>query len=452
VTSTGITIAAVDAGWLLDSRATPTIEVTITLSDGSRHRAMAPAGASTGSHESAELRDLGDPRWRGRGVGAAIAAAREIAGPALAGLPPDDQAALDARLVEADGTARRDRLGANAMVAASVAVARAGAAVTGRELWQHLGDGRRPLLPVPMVNILSGHLHAAGGMGIQDVLVIPAGAGSTGEALEWVHDVYHATGDLLRARGASVLVGDEGGYGAPAPSAGPVGALVSGSASGEAIALVTEAIAATGRRAPDEVGIALDVAATHLVRADGSYDLDGRRYTREGLAGLLAGWAEDFPVLSVEDPFGEDDWAAWQDFARRCPGLQLVGDDLIATHLDRLHRAARDGAANTVLTKVNQIGTVTEALTVADEAARLGMRAVISARSGETEDDWLADLAVASGAGQIKVGSVARSERLAKYNRLLRIERSAQAPPYAGLLPFSPPDQGTASREPGSRS
>jgi enolase len=260
-----------------------------------------------------------------------------------------------------------------------------------------------------------------------------------------VHDVYHATGDLLRARGASVLVGDEGGYGAPAPSVGPA-------ASGEAIALVTEAIAATGRRAPDEVGIALDVAATHLIGADGSYDLDGRRYAREELAGLLAGWAEAFPVLSVEDPFGEDDWVAWQDFARRCPGLQLVGDDLIATHLDRLHRAARDRAANAVLTKVNQIGTVTEALTVADEAATLGMRAVISARSGETEDDWLADLAVASGAGQIKVGSVARSERLAKYNRLLRIERSAQAPPYAGLLPFSPPDQGAQHREPGSRS
>jgi enolase len=435
-----ITIAEVDAGWLLDSRATPTIEVTITLTDGSRHRAMAPAGASTGSHESAELRDLGDPRWRGRGVGAAIAAAREIAGPALAGLAPDDQAGLDARLIEADGTARRNRLGANTMVAASVAAARAGAAVTSQELWQHLGDGRRPLLPVPMVNILSGNLHAAGGMGIQDVLVIPAGAGSTGEALEWVHDVYHATGDLLRARGASVLVGDEGGYGAPTLD------------SGAAIALVTEAIAATGRQAPNEVGIALDVAATHLVRADGSYDLDSRSYSAEALAGLLTSWAEAFPVLSVEDPFGEDDWAAWQDFARRCPGLQLVGDDLIATHLDRLHRAARDGAANTVLTKVNQIGTVTEALNVADEAAKLGMRAVISARSGETEDDWLADLAVASGAGQIKVGSVARSERLAKYNRLLRIERSAQAPPYAGLLPFSPSDQGTASREPGSRS
>ena len=439
-----ITIAGVDAGWLLDSRATPTIEVTITLTDGSRHRAMAPAGASTGSHESAELRDRGDPRWRGRGVGAAVAAAREIAGPALAGLAPDDQAGLDARLIEADGTARRNRLGANTMVAASVAAARAGAAVTGRELWRHLGDGRRPLLPVPMVNILSGNLHAAGGMGIQDVLVIPAGAGSTGEALEWVHDVYHAAGDLLRARGASVLVGDEGGYGAPAPSAG--------SASAEGIALVTEAIAATGRRAPDEVGIALDVAATHLVRADGSYDLDGRGYTREELAGLLAGWADAYPVLSVEDPFGEDDWAAWQDFARRRPGLQLVGDDLIATHLDRLHRAARSGAANTVLTKVNQIGTVTEALRVADEAAKLGMRAVISARSGETEDDWLADLAVASGAGQIKVGSVARSERLAKYNRLLRIERSAQAPPYAGLLPFSPTGHGALHREPGSRS
>ena len=423
-----ITIAAVDAGWLLDSRATPTIEVTVTLTDGSRHRAMAPAGASTGSHESAELRDQGDPRWRGRGVNAAVAAARQIAGPALAGLAPDDQAAIDARLIEADGTARRDRLGANTMVAASMAGARAGAAVTGRELWQHLGDGRRPLLPVPMVNILSGNLHAAGGMGIQDILVIPAGAPSVGAALEWVHDVYHATGELLRERGASTLVGDEGGYGSPTAD------------SGQAIALVVEAITRSGRRAPGDVGIALDVAATHLARAGGRYELDGRSYTPDEFTGLLAGWAADFPLLSVEDPFDEDDWDAWQGFARRRPGLQLIGDDLIATHLDRLRRAARAGAASAVLTKINQIGTATEALQVADEAAALGLRAVISARSGETEDDWLADLAVASGAGQIKVGSVARSERLAKYNRLLRIERSPGSPPYpgwSGLLPLS---------------
>ena len=432
-----ITIAAVDAGWLLDSRATPTIEVTVTLTDGSRHRAMAPAGASTGSHESAELRDRDDPRWRGRGVRAAVAAARQVAGPALAGLAPEDQAAVDARLIEADGTGRRDHLGANTMVAASVACARAGAAVTGRELWQHLGDGRHPLLPVPMVNILSGNLHAAGGMGIQDVLVIPAGAPSVGDALEWVHDVYHATAELLRERGASTLVGDEGGYGSPVAA--------SGDSSGEAIALVTGAIARSGRGSPGDLGIALDVAATHLIRPDGRYELDGRSYTPDELTALLAGWAGRYPVLSVEDPFGEDDWAAWPGFARRCPGVQLVGDDLIATHLDRLRRAADTGAATAVLTKVNQIGTVTEALGVVDEAAARGLRAVISARSGETEDDWLADLAVASGAGQIKVGSVARSERLAKYNRLLRIERTADAPPYprwAGLLPFTGEGQG----------
>jgi enolase len=428
-----ITIAAVDADWLLDSRATPTVEVTVTLTDGSRHRAMAPAGASTGSHESAELRDRGDPRWRGRGVQAAVAAARQIASPALAGLDPGDQAGLDARLIEADGTPRRDRLGANTMVAASVACARAGAAVAGRELWRHLGEGRRPLLPVPMVNIVSGNLHAAGGMGIQDILVIPAGAPTVADALEWVHDVYHATGDLLRERGAATLVGDEGGYGSPVAD------------SSEAIALVTEAIARTGRGAPADVGIALDVAATHLARGPGRYELDGRSYTRDELTDLVAGWAGTFPLLSVEDPFDEDDWAPWQALARRCPGLQLIGDDLIATHLDRLQRAARDGAASAVLTKINQIGTVTEALAVADEAAALGLRAVISARSGETEDDWLADLAVASGAGQIKVGSVARSERLAKYNRLLRIERSPDSPPYprwAGLLPYRGRSQG----------
>jgi enolase len=415
-----ITIASVDAGWMLDSRATPTIEVTVTLTDGTCHRAMAPSGASTGSHESAERRDTGAARWRGRGVSGAVTAARDIAGPALAGLAPDDQAALDARLIAADGTARRERLGVNTMVAASVACARAGAAVTGRELWQHLGDGRAPLLPVPMVNIISGHLHAAGGMGIQDVLVIPAGAPDVATAIEWVHDVYHAVRERLRDRGTSVLVGDEGGFGVPAAT------------SEDAIALVTEAIAAAGRIAPAEMSIALDVAATHLIQPDGTYLLDGRRYGSGELADLLAGWTAAYPVTSVEDPFGEDDWAAWPGFTRRSPGVQVVGDDLIATHLDRLREAARTGAANAVLTKVNQIGTVSEALQVVDEAAASGFAAVISARSGETEDDWLADLAVASGAGQIKVGSVARSERLSKYNRLLRIERSAAAPPYAG--------------------
>ncbi len=234
----------------------------------------------------------------------------------------------------------------------------------------------------------------------------------------------------------SALVGDEGGYGAPAAG------------SEDVIALVAGAIAATGL-APAQVSIALDVAATHLARPDGTYRLDGREYTAAGLAGVLAGWAAAYPLTSIEDPFGEDDWPAWQDFARRCPRLQLIGDDLIATHLDRLRRAAADGAANAVLTKINQIGTVTEALQVADEAAALGLAAVISARSGETEDDWLADLAVASGAGQIKVGSVARSERLSKYNRLLRIERSPGAPPYAGSA--GRPVFGTFERLPAGR-
>ena len=429
-----ITIAAMEADWLLDSRATPTIEVTVTLTDGSRHRAMAPSGASTGSHESAELRDTGDPRWRGRGVSAAVAAAAALAAPALAGLPADDQAVLDARLVEADGTTGRTRLGANTLVAASVACARAGAAVTGRELWQHLGDGRRPLLPVPMVNIVSGNLHAAGGMGIQDVLIIPGGARDFATAIEWVHDVYHATGAELRARRISSLVGDEGGYGAPS------------AASKDVISLVTDAIAQAGRRAPEEVSIALDIAATHFAEPDGGYHLDGRNYTAAGLADLLAAWTDSFPITSVEDPFGEDDWPAWSHFAALRPELQLIGDDLIATHADRLAQAARLGAANAVLTKINQIGTVTEALAVADQAAALGFAAVISARSGETEDDWLADLAVAAGAGQIKVGSVARSERLAKYNRLLRIERSPAAPPYAGAEGIALPEIAQRSR------
>jgi enolase len=428
-----IKIADLDADWMLDSRATPTIEVTVTLSDGTRHRAMAPSGASTGSHESVERRDTDLPRWRGRGVSAASAAIQSLVSPALRGLSPDDQAGIDGRLVEIDGSARRERLGVNGLVAASVACARAGAASTQRPLWRHLGDGRQPTLPVPMVNIMSGNLHAFGGMGIQDLLVIPTGAADLPSAIEWAHDVYHATRTLLSARGASTLVGDEGGFGAPSTS------------SAEAVALVTEAITAAGRRPSVEVGIGLDVAATHLETANGTYDLDGASYNALELGDLLAGWVDSFPVVSIEDPFGEDDWGAWAAFADRLPGLQIVGDDLIATHLDRLQAAVRSRAANTVLVKVNQIGTVTEALRIVDVSREAGMRAVVSARSGETEDDWLADLAVASGAGQIKIGSVARSERLSKYNRLLRIARGSEPPPFARWA-ASPDSSGVAVR------
>jgi len=414
-------IASVDADWALDSRALPTVEVTVTLSDGRSVFAQAPSGASTGSHESIERRD-GDPRhFRGKGVQGAISAVREQISNGLRGLDVTDQEDIDHTLIELDGTEDRSVLGANAMVAVSAACARAGALSRGIPMWKHLAGDRVPVLPLPMVNMFSGSLHAAGGMGVQDVLVIPVGAPDLPSSLEWVDDVYHATADLLAERGASTLVGDEGGFGAPSRS------------SEEAIDLVTRAITRAGHRPGQEVAIALDVAATHLLDDEGRYLLDGRPLEVAGMIDTVAGWLEQYPVVSVEDPLAEDDWTGWAQAAERFgPGVQLVGDDLLCTRIPRLERAASQGAANTVLVKANQIGTLSEALAVADLARSLGMGAVISARSGETEDDWLADLAVASGSGQIKVGSVARSERLAKYNRLLRISRSRDTPPWSG--------------------
>ncbi len=414
-------IDALDADWVLDSRAIPTVEVVVTLADGRSAFAQAPSGASTGSHESLERRD-GDPEhFRGKGVRGAVSAVRHQIADRLRGMDVSTQEEIDRALVELDGTEDRSVLGANAMVAVSAACARAGALSRGISLWRHLAGDRSPLIPLPMVNLFSGSLHASGGMGIQDVLVIPVGAPDLPAAMEWVDDVYHAAADLLRERGASTLVGDEGGFGAPSRS------------SEEAIDLATQAIVRAGHRPGSQVAIALDVAATHLVASEGCYDLDGEVLETSQMIETIAGWVDRYPVVSVEDPLAEDDWEGWALAAQRLgPEVQLVGDDLLCTRVPRLERAASLGAANTVLVKANQIGTLSEALAVADRARSLGMGAVVSARSGETEDDWLADLAVASGAGQIKVGSVARSERLAKYNRLLRISRSADAPAWGG--------------------
>lgn len=414
-------IAAVDADWVLDSRALPTVEVVVTLVDGRSTFAQAPSGASTGSHESLERRD-GDPEhFRGKGVQGAVSSVRHQIADRLRGMDVSAQEEIDRALIELDGTEDRSVLGANAMVAVSAACARAGALSGGVPLWRHLARDRSAMLPLPMVNLFSGSLHASGGMGIQDVLVIPVGAPDLPSSLEWVDDVYHAAADLLRERGASTLVGDEGGFGAPSRS------------SEDAIDLATQAIVRAGFEPGAQVAIALDVAATHLLDREGCYDLDGEVLKTSQMIEAVASWVDRYPVVSVEDPLAEDDWAGWALAAHRLgPEVQLVGDDLLCTRLSRLERAAHLGAANTVLVKANQIGTLSEALAVADRARSLGMGAVVSARSGETEDDWLADLAVASGAGQIKVGSVARSERLAKYNRLLRIARSVDAPPWAG--------------------
>jgi enolase len=422
-------IASVTADWVLDSRAVPTVEATVMLRDGRRAFAQAPSGASTGAHESLERRDTQSQRFAGRGVMGAVSSVREEIAAALAGMDVTDQLALDQRLVELDGTEDRSHLGANAMVAVSAACARAGALVEDKPLWAHLAGSRRPTLPLPMVNLFSGNLHARGGMTIQDVLVVPFAAPDEVTSIEWVHDIYQAAKELLSRRGASTLVGDEGGFGAPSSS------------SEECIALACEAIAMAGHQAGAEVGIALDVAATHMLQSDGHYVLDGAKMTSTQLVATMARWQREYPIVSIEDPLAEDDWEGWQlastIFDAR---VQLLGDDLLCTHLDRLERAASLGCANAVLVKPNQIGTLSEALAVADRSRELGMRAVVSARSGETEDDWLADLAVASGVGQIKVGSVARSERLSKYNRLLRIARGDDAPPWAGSNGFGAVD------------
>lgn len=422
-----VTISSVSADWVLDSRAVPTVEATVTLSDGRQGFAQAPSGASTGKHESLERRDAHDRRFAGRGVMGAVESVRgEISGE-LEGMDPTDQLAIDTRLIELDATADRSHLGANAMVAVSAACARVGALVADEPLWAYLAGRREASLPLPMVNLFSGNLHARGGMTIQDVLVVPYASPDMATSIEWVHDIYHAAQQLLSSRGASTLVGDEGGFGAPSPS------------SEECIALACEAIVSAGRVPGEEVGIALDVAATHMLQNDGRYRLDGESLSSAELVTTFSRWLDEYPIVSIEDPLAEDDWEGWQLAAAAFDDrVQLLGDDLLCTHLDRLERAASLGCANAVLVKANQIGTLSEALAVADRARALGMRAVVSARSGETEDDWLADLAVASGAGQIKVGSVARSERLSKYNRLLRIARGPDSPAWSGSNGLGP--------------
>lgn len=423
----GILIDRLDAGWVLDSRAVPTVEATVVLSDGRSVVARAPSGASTGSHESMERRDGKRSRFAGKGVDGAVSSVQGEICTRLSGADPTDQEAIDRAMVELDGTEQRTRLGANALVAVSAACARAGALVRGVPLWQHLAAGGPPSLPLPMVNMISGNLHAHGGMGIQDVLAVPVGASSYEEALVWIVDVYHSLGELLEERGASTLVGDEGGFGAPTSS------------SEAAISLVTEAVDRAGRDPGHGVALALDVAATHLLDVDGRYHLDGATLSGTELTDMVCEWVDRYPVISVEDPLGEDAWGDWASLgARVAPVVQLIGDDLLCTRRSRVDRAAETGAANAVLVKPNQIGTLSEALGVVRRASELSMAAVPSARSGETEDDWLADFAVASGAGQIKVGSVARSERLAKYNRLLRIAREPDAPPWAGTDGLAP--------------
>jgi enolase len=410
-------IAHIHAREILDSRGRPTVEVEVRLADGSFGRASVPSGASTGRHEALELRDDEPGRYRGRGVRRAV---QHVASPIaehLAGQDALDQAAIDAQLIALDGTVDKSRLGANAMLGVSLAVARAAASAVGLPLWRYLGGAAARVLPLPMINIISGGLHARRNLDFQDFLIIAVGAGSYTQALEMSVAVYEATHELLTERGLSTLKADEGGFGPPLAG------------EGAALDLLMQAVERAGYRPGDDIAFALDVAATHFYDVQrGHYQIMGSSYDSAGIIETLDGLAKRYPIVSVEDGLAEDDWPGWRSLTDRLGDrVQLIGDDLFTTNPARLLRGITSGVANAVLVKMNQIGTLSETLAVVELARRAGYRVIVSARSGETEDSCLADLAVATNAGQIKIGSLSQSERLAKYNQLLRIEEALGA-------------------------
>jgi enolase len=403
-------IANIDAWEILDSRGRPTVACSVTLEDGSRGMASVPSGASTGRHEARELRD-GAERYGGLGVLQAVHHVRHELAAAVLGRPADDQRSLDEALRREDGTPSLARLGANAVLAVSVATAHALAASRRQPLWQIIGPD--PLLPLPMINIISGGAHAGGLIDVQDLLVVPLGASTFGEALEWAARVRLSTARAAESMGiATSLIADEGGI---------AGRLASNRA---ALELLARGVEASGLAPGEDVGIAIDVAATQLMTGDGRYELKTEQRVLDSaeLVDEMRSWCSAFPIVSVEDVLGEDDWDGWLYASEQLRGIQLLGDDLFVTQLDRLEHGIDRGIANAVLVKANQNGTLTGALDVVSQARTADYATVVSARSGETEDNWLADLAVGCRAGQIKVGSTMRSERTAKWNRLLQIE------------------------------
>jgi enolase len=406
-------IADVRARQILDSRGNPTVEVDVRLEAGATGRAAVPSGASTGQFEAVELRDADAGAWLGKGVSKAIEnVVKEIA-PAIRGMDPEDQAAVDSALVKLDGTGNKGRLGANAILGVSLAVAKAAAAEAGMPLYRWIGGADAHVLPVPMLNVINGGAHADNSLDLQEFMVVPGGAESFSEGLRIAVEVFQTLKKLLDERGLSTAVGDEGGF---APDFG---------SSEEAIAAIVEAAERAGHR--DRIAIALDPAMTELFE-DGRYRFEGRDASAEDLAEFWSSLAERFPIVSIEDGAAEDDWAAWQSLTTQLgDDLQLVGDDLFVTNVERLERGIESKVANAILVKVNQIGTLTEALETIALARSNGYATVISHRSGETEDTTIADLAVATNAGQIKTGAPSRSDRTAKYNQLLRIEEELGA-------------------------
>jgi enolase len=428
VSDMNATIRHVHAREILDSRGSPTIEVEVELSDGSSGRAAVPSGASTGAHEAVELRD-GDPqRYGGKGVLRAVANVNGEIAAALAGLRATDQALIDARLIALDGTPNKARLGANAILGASLAVAHAAAESVGLPLYRYLGGPGAVTLPVPMFNILNGGRHAEDSTDFQEFMVMPVGARSFAHAVQMGAEIYQALKQVLHGRGLAVGVGDEGGFAPRLPS------------NAAAVEVVLDAVTTAGYTPGHDVMLALDPASTELY-ADGRYTLakEGRTLSSIELVTLWEDWCRRYPIISIEDGLAEDDWPGWAELTRRLGDrVQLVGDDLFVTNTARLRRGIAERVANAILIKLNQIGTLTETLEAVQMAQRAGWAAVISHRSGETEDTTIADLAVATNAGQIKTGALARSERVAKYNRLLRIaEELGDAARYPGMEAFA---------------
>ena len=408
-------IAEIRGREVIDSRGNPTVEAEVILADGSQGRAIVPSGASTGEHEAVELRDGDKGRYLGKGVLKAVENVNGEIAEALANFDAADQRGLDQKMIELDGTENKGRLGANAILAVSMAAARAAATFDGLPLYRYLGGAGANTLPTPMMNILNGGAHADNNVDFQEFMVMPVGAESFSEALRWGVEVFHTLKGVLKKRGYNTAVGDEGGF---APSV---------KSNVEGIEVVLEAIQEAGYKPGEEIAIALDPASSEFYK-DGNYVFkksDKSSKSSEEMVRYWSKWVNDYPIVSIEDGLAEDDWAGWEMMSQELGSkIQLVGDDLFVTNVERLQEGIDRGVGNSILIKVNQIGTVSETLDAIDLARRNGYTSVISHRSGETEDTFIADLAVATGAGQIKTGSASRTDRIAKYNQLIRIEEA----------------------------
>jgi len=420
-------IEAITGREVLDSRGNPTVEVTALLLGGASGTAIVPSGASTGAHEAVELRDGDKQRYNGKGVLKAVQNVNETIQDALTGLDALDQVALDERMIELDGSDNKGNLGANAILGVSLALAQAAASAIGIPLYRHIGGATARVLPVPMMNILNGGKHAENSTDLQEFMILPVGAESFTEAVRWGAEVYHALKKVLHDRKLNTNVGDEGGF---APSLG---------SNRDALEVIVAAIEAAGYEPGGDIFLGLDPAASEFYN-NGKYELarEGRTLTASEMVGLYEQWIGEYPIITIEDGLAEDDWAGWAEMTQRLgKRVQLVGDDLFVTNTERLARGIREGVANSILIKLNQIGTLTETLAAIEMAGHAGYTSVISHRSGETEDTTIADLAVATNAGQIKTGAPARSERVAKYNRLMAIEAAlGPAARYAGFSAF----------------